>query len=232
VVAQFSKDVGVKVSKLKPAKLITNKNPFLFRARIQSDVNQLTTLMAEAFLSSSEETKFGNVLEKIALVICAHAKGGRKSSTAKIDLEYDEGNRRTIIQVKSGPNWGNSSQRDKLVDSFKSARRVLGTSIEVRCIEGICYGPSCTNHLGTHLQLVGKDFWQDISDWPDTANRVLEIIGSHAENGLNKMRNQVSEKLVSYMKDEQIVNAKGLIQWDELLKLVMKPKNRSSAKHD
>lgn len=48
-------------------------------------------MIVDAFLSSSEETMFGNVLEGIAIDICSHAKGGRKSSTESIDLEYDEG---------------------------------------------------------------------------------------------------------------------------------------------
>ena len=63
-----------------------------------------------AYLSSSEETIFGGVLEKIAILICKHAKGGRKSSAEGIDLEYESNGERTIMQIKSGTNWGNSSQ--------------------------------------------------------------------------------------------------------------------------
>ena len=93
-----------------PAKIISRKNPFLFRVRSHDDPNELASMMIDAFLSSSEETMFGNILEDIAICVCSKAKGGRKSSTEGIDIEYDEHGRRTIIQVKSGPHWANSSQ--------------------------------------------------------------------------------------------------------------------------
>ena len=181
-------------------------------------------MIVDAFLSSSEETMFGNVLERIALAICTPAKGGRKSSTSNIDLEYDEGGQRTIIQIKSGPNWGNSSQRKKLEADFNTARRTIiqGDSTQViRCVEGICYGSSRTKYLGSHWQLIGNHFWHDISGWEGTALGVLRIIGLHAENGLADTREQARKELVSYLKAEGAVSSVGHVKWESLLDLVM-----------
>ena len=89
-----------------PKQIIGRKNPFLFRARTVNGAEELSDAIISAYLSSSEETMFGNALEEIAIAICAAAKGGWKSGIESIDLEYDSSvNTRTIVQIKSGPNW-------------------------------------------------------------------------------------------------------------------------------
>ena len=222
-VKQFPERVRQKIEEQPPRMVVAGKNPFLFRARVKSDANLLATMMIDAFLSSSEETMFGNILEEIAIAVCSHSKGGRKSSTANIDLEYDDGGLRTIVQVKSGPNWSNSRQRSKLVDDFRSATKVLrqGGNLQVRAVEGICYGPSSTKDLGSHHQLIGNDFWYDISDWMGAANRVLKIIGKHAGNGLLEVREGARDKMVAYLRSEGAVTPTGKVRWKVLLNLVM-----------
>lgn len=222
-VKRFPERVREKIEKQPPKNVIASKNPFLFRARVKSDANLLAKMMIDAFLSSSEETMFGNILEEIAIAVCSHSKGGRRSSAANIDLEYDDGDLRTIVQVKSGPNWGNSRQRSKLVDDFRSAAKILrqGSDLQVRAVEGICYGPSSTKDLGSHHRLIGNDFWYDISDWAGTANRVLEIIGRHAGNGLLEVRKRARDKMIAYLRSEGAVTPTGEVRWKVLLNLVM-----------
>jgi len=180
-ISDFSEWMQNKVATIRPYQLIV-KNPYLFRARSPESADQLAARLIEAFLSSSEETRFGDILEETAIAICRAAKGGWKSSADGIDLEYDENGIRTIMQIKSGTNWGNSSQRKKLVADFQSATRTLrqGSGIQVRCVEGICYGPSGIKDYGSHIRLVGNDFWQGISGWPDTGRAVLQARGSAA----------------------------------------------------
>lgn len=222
-VALFPERVRQKIEEHSPKKVIAGKNPFLFRARVESDANLLATMMIDAFISSSEETMFGNVLEAIAVAVCSHAKGGRKSSAANIDLEYDEDGVRTIVQVKSGPNWGNSRQRSKLVDDFRSATRVLrqGGNLQVRAVEGVCYGPSSTKDLGSHVRLIGNNFWYDISGWNGTANRVLRIVGKHSGNGLLEVRGEACDRMVTHLKNVGAVTDAGKVRWKVLLNLVM-----------
>jgi hypothetical protein len=40
-----------------------------------------------------------------------------------IDLECDNNYARNIVTLKSGPNWGNSSQIAKMVADFKTAKK-------------------------------------------------------------------------------------------------------------
>ena len=222
-IGNFASWMRSKVAAIKPHQLIV-KNPYLFRARAPEDAKQLATRLIDAFLSSSEETRFGDILESTAIAICREAKGGWKSSADGIDLEYDEGGTRTIVQIKSGTNWGNSSQRKKLASDFLAAVRTLrqGSGIQARCIEGICYGPSGLKDYGSHIRLVGDAFWQDISGWADTGRAVLRIVEQHAGNGLTKVVTTTREAVVDYLQRSG-VTSHGDIDWDRLYDLIMMP---------
>lgn len=222
-ISDFSEWMQNKVATIRPYQLIV-KNPYLFRARSPESADQLAARLIEAFLSSSEETRFGDILEETAIAICRAAKGGWKSSADGIDLEYDENGIRTIMQIKSGTNWGNSSQRKKLVADFQSATRTLrqGSGIQVRCVEGICYGPSGIKDYGSHIRLVGNDFWQDISGWPDTGRAVLRVVEQHAANGLTKVIAEARAAVVGYLQRAG-VTTHGDVNWDRLYDLIMMP---------
>ena len=222
-ISDFAEWMQNKVATIKPYQLIV-KNPYLFRARAPQTANQLAARLIDAFLSSSEETRFGDILESTAIAICREAKGGWKSSADGIDLEYDEGGTRTIMQIKSGTNWGNSSQRKKLVSDFQSAVRTLrqGQGVQVRCVEGICYGPSGLKDYGSHIRLVGNTFWQDISGWLDTGRAVLRIVEHHAANGLTEVIATARASVVDYLQRAG-ATTHGDVNWDRLYDLIMMP---------
>jgi hypothetical protein len=230
--AEAEADAAVKdfTAKLKkklcdsPEKIIRRKNPFLFRVRAASNVQTLADMVINAYLSSSEETMFGNVLENVAIAICKNSKNGRKSGIRNIDLEYDCGDTRTIMQIKSGVNWSNASSKRAQAEAFKKATAVLrqgGGGLNVRCIEGICYGKSEIKDEGSHLRVVGHCFWKEISDWDGTADAVMELLGKHASNGLNSSREEARDQMVCFLRDSGAVRDDDTVQWDKLLDLVM-----------
>lgn len=116
-VSEFATWMQDKVAAIKPRDLIV-KNPYLFRARAPKDAEQLASRLIDAFLSSSEETRFGDILERVAIAICQKAKGGQKSSTNGIDLEYVDGHIRNIVQIKSSTNWGNKNEARSRVVAY------------------------------------------------------------------------------------------------------------------
>ena len=206
--------------------LVARKNPFLFCVKAPESASRLAESLIDAFISSSEETKFGDIIEDIAIAICQTAKGGSKSSATGIDLEYGSGRGRTIAQIKSGTNWGNSSQHKKLESDFKVASRVLrqGSSIKnVRAVEGICYGPSKTIDKGSYYRIVGRDFWKDISGWEDAGTAVLHVIRKHAGNGLKGAREKARLRMVNYLELAGISEPNGNIHWDRMLDIAMMP---------
>ena len=203
----------------RPFHYLARKNPFLYRLRAMDHPEQLATAVLEAFLSSSEETMFGGMIEDCAIAVCRHAKGGQKSGAENIDLEYWSDNRSmTIVQIKSGPNWGNSSQRRKMVLDFQSTVRRLrqGASIrDVRCIEGICYGESQEKDKGSHLMLVGPLFWEEITGWSGMSAAIMRVMGRHAQNGLTGARAAAKEALISALSADDLAPA-SVIDWPRL----------------
>lgn len=228
-IGDFADWMRNKINAIKPHRLIV-KNPYLFRARAPAGAEQLAARLIDAFLSSSEETRFGDILERTAISICREAKGGRKSGASGIDLEYDEDGTRTIMQIKSGTNWGNSSQHKKLVSDFQAATRVLrqGSDIQVRCVEGICYGASGVKDRGSHVRLVGNAFWEDISGWPHAGRAVLRIVGHHAANGLTEVVTAARASVVEYL-EQSGATVHGVVDWDRLYDLIMAPRGSWSS---
>ena len=204
-----------------PIKIIRRKNPFLFRVRSGDNPHELVRMVIDAYLSSSEETMFGNILEEIAISVCSNAKGGVKSVAEGIDLEYSEDVTRTIIQVKSGPNWGNSSQRKNLVDNFNSAqKRLRASGLNIRCVEGICYGSSQIKDYGSHRALIGKAFWEDISGWDGTPYALLESLEIHARNGLMGARDDAGKRFLDFLSENGVIK-QNKIDWHRLLTLLL-----------
>ena len=78
----------VKLRQLKLAQILKRKNPYLFRAKAIVAAPDLVKHLLLAYLSSQEETIFGDFLEGLAIHVCSNAYGGQKSTTEGVDLEF------------------------------------------------------------------------------------------------------------------------------------------------
>jgi hypothetical protein len=112
-----------KIGKLKLKEVLQKKNPYLFKAKHLQTAEAIIKEIVNAYISSSEETMFGDWLEGLAIFINQKVYSGWKSGIKGIDLEFDKDNVRYIVSIKSGPNWGNSSQIEKMVNNFNIAKR-------------------------------------------------------------------------------------------------------------
>lgn len=207
----------------KPIRLLRRKNLFLLRMRGIDKVDDFARSMVDAWLSASEETRFGSIFEGCAEIVCKRGRGGQKSSTEGIDLEYSEGStKRVLVQVKSGKNWGNSAQKKQLDLNFKRASKTLkenGRIKDVRCIEGISYGKSERKELGHHERIVGEPFWEEISGWNGFYPELLGKIGKHASNRQQDQRakNKAVKEVVAFMRSNKLIKGKNKVDWEELL---------------
>ena len=92
------------INKLNLRTLLTNKNPYLFRAKNLNLASDLIDALLQARLSSSEEGSFGHFLEELAIFVAKICGGGDKSGVTGIDLELTRNDTRYLIAVKSGRN--------------------------------------------------------------------------------------------------------------------------------
>ena len=76
------------LNKLKLPDLLRRKNPYLFKSKNITVASDLIRSLLDAYLSSQEETLFGDFLEGLAIYVAETVHGGWKSSATGIDLEF------------------------------------------------------------------------------------------------------------------------------------------------
>ena len=146
---------------LKLTQVLKRKNPYLFKAKFVLTAEQIIRGIVDAHISSNEETIFGDWLEGLAIFINGKVYGGYKSGITGIDLEFDKNGARNIVTIKSGPNWGNSSQIAKMVADFKTAKKTLRTSnsqLNVVAVNGCFTVVTTIPTKATTSNIVGKVF--------------------------------------------------------------------------
>lgn len=173
-----------KLQKLKLKEVLRRKNPYLFRAKNAVSAHDLVHPILDAYLSSQEETLFGEFLEQLAIFVCGKVHGGRKSSAEGIDLEFSKNVTHYLVSIKSGPNWGNSSQIKRMKDNFLKAKRILRSNhpqMNVIAINGCCYGKDSRPDKGDYWKLCGQNFWSFISDNDRLYIDIIEPLGHRAK---------------------------------------------------
>lgn len=172
------------LERLQLDKILKRKNPYLFKAKNILTAQDFVKSILDAHLSSQEEAIFGDFLEGLAIHIAGSVFDGQKSSAEGIDLEFRKDGVRYILAIKSGPNWGNSSQIRRMVDNFKKAKKILRTSdskIYIRAVNGCCYGRDKNPDKGEYLKLCGQDFWSFISNVDTLYTEIIKPIGFEAK---------------------------------------------------
>lgn len=173
-----------RLKKLTLSQVLKQKNPYLFRAKNITLASDLINALLDARLSSSEEGSFGGFLEDLAIYVAESTGGGQKSAAEGIDIELIRKGIRYLIAVKSGKNWGNSSQHTALKRSFRTAVKVLRQSHHSKTLQptlGICYGDFKTVNNGEFLHIGGQSFWYLISGNRNLYIDLVEPLGYEAE---------------------------------------------------
>lgn len=204
--------------------IIKRKNPYLFKAKSMNTCGEFVKTITDAFLSSQEETLFGEFLEKLAIYVCKETMGGYKSGITGIDLEIDKDGVRYIVTIKSGPNWGNSSQIKKMKDNFLTAKKTLRTQnsgMIVVAINGCCYGKDEKPDKGDYFKYCGQKFWSFITGDDDFYLDIIEPIGYMAKEkneAFNDEYSKLINKLTKSFMDEYCLSD-GSIDWEKIVKL-------------
>ncbi|MDO8722292.1 MAG: PmeII family type II restriction endonuclease [Syntrophales bacterium] len=126
---------------------------------------------------------FGDFLEGLAIHINKTVFNGNKSAAEGIDLEFNSDGVKYIISIKSGPNWGNYSQIQKMKDNFNKAKRILRTSnskMNIIAVNGCCYGVDNQPDKGEYQKLCGQRFWQFMSGDESLFTQIIEPLGHEA----------------------------------------------------
>jgi hypothetical protein len=231
---------SARIAKLKSInlkELLTRKNPYMYKAKNIVTASDMVEGLASAFMSSAEESIFGNWMEGVALFVAEKVYSGYKSSAEGIDLEFDKEGIHYLVSIKSGPSWGNSTSLKKQKEQFVKATKVFNTSrksVATKCIEGCCYGNENKGYSdSTHEKYCGEKFWTLISGEPTLFVDIVEPLGFKAKEKnddyykeYGKMINNLTEEFIAdYCKE-------GCIDWDKIVRLnaaIKQPKEKKAS---
>ena len=212
------------IEKLQLIKVLKSKNPYLFKAKNVLTADEIIKGLVDAHISSNEETIFGDWLEEFAIFINEKVYGGQKSGISGIDLEFNNDNTRYIVAIKSGPNWGNSSQIKKMKTDFKTAKKTLRTSnsrLHVIAVNGCCYGKNNAPDKGDYFKYCGQQFWEFISGDSELYTKIIMSLGYKAKEK-NDAFSESYAKMVNtftYEFTSDFCKPNGEIDWDTLVRL-------------
>ncbi len=220
-ITKFHSNKIKSIKKLKLQEVLKRKNPYLFKAKNILTANELIKTLLDAYLSSQEETIFGDFLEGLAIFICQEAFSGRKSIAEGIDLEFKKNNVLYIVSIKSGPNWGNSSQINKMKDNFRKAKKIIrmkNSDINIVAINGCCYGKENLQDKGDYFKYCGQEFWEFISGKENLYLEIIEPLGFQARKRNDEFLEAYSE-VINIFTNEFLNDfcTRGKIDWHKLV---------------
>lgn len=215
------------LDKLGLAKLL-NKNPYLYRALGISDSSEFIMQLMVAFVSSSDETIFGNdFLEPLAIFSAKNAgssEEGYRSVTvgagAGQDIAIETANSYLAISVKSSKNIFNSQSAKGQDSEFTALQARLKKLNKVfRPIIGYGYGRKTMRKASNVEKLAGQVFWHLLTGEIDFYLRISKAMekfsGEHGQVYKTIFEKKHQQLLREFMID--YVDSEGSIRWDHVV---------------
>lgn len=213
--------------------VLKRKNPYLLKAKNIELAGYLVKSIVDAFLSSQEETIFGNLLEGFAIYVSHTLYGGSKSELRSIDLEFEREGVYYVVGIKSGTNWGNSDQVNKMRDNFKLARQLLrgrGVTGEIVAVNGCIYGKdrspfkTHTDPDKQYYKYAGQEFWRFISGDDKLYRKLIEPIDHEAREKDEAFKKAYAAKVNEMTQDfvASFMTSDNQIDWLKLVDYISK----------
>lgn len=209
-----------KIDKLNIKAVLRRKNPYLFRAKAMNGAAQIVDAILAAFVSSSEETIFGNVFfEPIAMAVAQ----GHKALAEGVDIMLERDNTIYAIAVKSGTSVFNASSRKKQEQNFIAAGK-LAQQAKKRFVPIVGYGYGKKRASGKGLprlyeELAGSEFWTELTGDAAFYIKLMRFMDKLPERYIEKFEasyQRASNRLVREFTREFCLDDGG-IDWEKLV---------------
>jgi len=211
-----------KIDGLDIKKVMKRKNPYLYRAKAMQSASEIVESVLAAFVSSSEETIFGNYFfEPIALA----ASGGNKALAEGIDIMIHDNDTNTIaaIAVKSGTSVFNADSRKRQEQNFMAAQK-LAQQAKARYDAYVGYGYGKKKETGRgkpkmYRELAGKRFWEELTGDEEFYKKIISFMGVIPEQYVAEYKESY-DKAANRLVREFSINfctEDGSIDWENLV---------------
>lgn len=214
VIRPFYKTRLLSLEKIKLKTIIKRKNPYLFKAKNIETAGDFVKYILDAFLSSQEETMFGDLLEKLAIHICKEIFSGRKAEEGKyksVDLIFKRDGKTYVVGIKSGPNWGNSDQVNAMKRNLKKAEEILkrkNKKLKIVKVNGCMYGRDSRpykrdrrNSSLNYYKICGQSFWELISGNNQLYKKIIQPLDKEAKKRDKIFKELYIKKINAMTKD-------------------------------
>lgn len=218
----FYDSLITKIDQLDIEKIMKRKNPYLYRAKAMQNASEIVESVLTAFVSSSEETIFGNCFfEPIAIAV----SGGNKALAEGVDLmiEDKEANIIYAIAVKSGTSVFNADSKKRQEQNFMAASKLAQQAkARYEAYIGYCYGRKKESGRGKpkmYRELAGKEFWEELTGDSDFYKKIITYMGTLPEQYVEKYQesyNKAANRLVREFANKFCSND-GSINWEALV---------------
>ena len=211
------------------------KNPYLFKAKNVETAGDLAKGILDAFLSSQEETIFGELMENLAVHVNEEIFDGRKAEEGKytsVDLIFTRGDKTYIVGIKSGPNWGNADQISTMKRNLGAAKKILRAEIgdgKIVSVNGCMYGRDNSPHKvnkNPHLsyyKICGQAFWELISGDDQLYKKIIQPLDKEARKRDAVFKELYVKKINEMTKEVvQLFYTKDNLDWDKIIEYVSK----------
>lgn len=207
------------LGKLRLSKVLSKKNPYLYRALGVEKASEIVEQNLAAFIISSDETIFGNCFfEPLAKL----ASGGKVSDAEGVDFTVEFRDRYLAVAVKSGPNWGNRDQHKRQSTNFDALRnRLYKIQKQFDPMVGQAYGHQSSEPTenSRFRRRSGQAFWEEITGDPDFYLKLIELMKDVPAKNRPKYRalwdQAVNRFTAEFIRD--FCDPKGAIDWVKLV---------------
>jgi hypothetical protein len=200
-------------------KVLQKKNPYLYRALGIEKASEIVEQIMAAFVTSSDETIFGNVFfEPIAKLAAA----GHVAPSEGVDFALEKPDRYLAVAVKSGPNWGNADQHKRQSTNFDALRkRLYKLNKQFDPLVGQAYGQQCSEPTDNSRfrRRSGQAFWQEITGDTDFYLKLIRLMKDVPQRNRPKFRAEWDQAVNRFTRDfmKEFCRPDGSIDWEKLV---------------
>lgn len=224
---EFYKARLEKIQELDLKKTLSRKNPYLLRAIGTEKASEIVEYLLNALLSSSDETIFGNTfVEPIAKIV----SNGISASGSGVDFVIETNKKYSAYGIKSGVNWGNSSQKSQLRTDFEKIRKIMYKNQKqfFDPVVGHAYGKKNTpfNPKTGWRDISGQEFWKELTGDPDFYLKLIRVMEEYPQKHKLEFKKKWEAMINKFTQEftTDYCNEDYSINWDKLVILVSKTK--------
>lgn len=219
----FYDNLVAKIDTLHIKNVMKRKNPYLYRAKSMQSANDIVDSILSAFVSSSEETIFGNCFfEPIAITVSG---GGIKAFAEGIDImkHNKESNTMIAYAIKSGTSVFNADSKKRQSDNFLAARKkAQQAKASYEAIIGYGYGKKKKSNKGSpkiYIELAGQEFWTHLTGDDKFYLKLITYMGNLPELYVAKFNESYTKAKNRLLKEftSQFCSDDGSIDWNKLV---------------